>query len=214
MQKYTCKYWLVLSPLVKKSIKRHYGSTFASSVMKKAKTEYKVLLNKIDDIGADNPMASNIYMSFVFFAVYRAADGKITVNDLRITAREVMEWKLLKCVGAFIDLNKPGDIDSMRKKMLKNAEWLEKHSQYKKVSWDFNFDDNKHRDGYYYHFTQCPLNDFARREGLLEVLPVMCEMDHMTAGLMHAKLHRENTLAGGGEMCDYWFVGDKMKDPR
>ena len=182
--------------------------------MKKAKTEYKVLLNKIDDIGADNPMASNIYMSFVFFAVYRAADGKITVNDLRITAREVMEWKLLKCVGAFIDLNKPGDIDSMRKKMLKNAEWLEKHPQYKKVSWDFNFDDNKHRDGYYYHFTQCPLNDFARREGLLEVLPVMCEMDHLTAGLMHAKLHRENTLAGGGEMCDYWFVGDKMKEPR
>ena len=25
---------------------------------------------------------------------------------------------------------------------------------------------------------------------------------------MHAKLHRENTLAGGGKICDYWYVGD------
>ena len=48
----------------------------------------------------------------------------------------------------------------------------------------------------------------------MDVLPVMCDIDHKTAALMHAKLNRENTLAGGGEMCDYWFVGDKMKDPK
>lgn len=32
-----------------------------------------------------------------------------------------------------------------------------------------------------------------------EVLPVMCDIDHKTAALMHAKL---NTLAGGGAVCD------------
>lgn len=214
MQKYTCKYWIVLAPLVKRSVKRHYGSAYAAKVMKKAKTEYKGMLNRIDNIGAENPMASNIYTSFIFFAVYRAAKGKITVNALRTIAHEVVRWKPLRCVGLFINANKPGGINSIRKMMQKNAQWLEKHPKYKKVSWDFNFDETKHRDGYYYHFTQCPLNDFARREGLLEVLPVMCEMDHFTAGLMHAKLHRENTLASGGKMCDYWYVGDKIKDPR
>ena len=65
-----------------------------------------------------------------------------------------------------------------------------------------------------YHFTQCPLNTFARREGYEEVLPVMCDIDHLTARLMHFKLHREQTLAGGGSVCDYWFVGDKVKNPR
>lgn len=98
--------------------------------------------------------------------------------------------------------------------MEKNAAWLEKHPQYKEVSWDFNFDETKHRDGFYYHFTQCPLNTFARREGYLEVLPVMCDIDHLTAKLMHIKLHREQTLAGGGKMCDYWFVGDRVKEPK
>lgn len=48
----------------------------------------------------------------------------------------------------------------------------------------------------------------------LEVLPVMCEIDHLTAKLMHITLHREQTLAGGGQICDYWFVGDRVKNPQ
>ena len=172
------------------------------------------MLERVDDIGADNPMASNIYMSFVFFAVYKAANGKITIKALRMIANETMEWKPLRLIGVFINANKLSGIRAIHKMMLKNAEWLEKHPKYKKVSWDFNFDENKHRDGYYYHFTQCPLNSFARREGLLDVLPVMCDTDFLTAGLMHAKLHRENTLAGGGKICDYWYVGDKVKNPK
>ena len=58
------------------------------------------------------------------------------------------------------------------------------------------------------------MNTFARREGYLEVLPVMCDIDHITDSLMHAKLNRKYTLASGGKVCDYWFVGDKMKNPK
>jgi hypothetical protein len=214
MQKYTGKYWFVLAPLVKKSLEKHYGKSFALGILKKAKTEYRAMLNRVDDIGADNPMASNIYTSFIFFALYRSAKGKITVDALRTIAHEAIEWKPLQCMGMFINANKPSGINAIRKMMLKNAEWLDRHPQYKKYSWDFNFDDNKHRDGYYYHFTQCPLNNFARREGLIDVLPVMCDIDFLTAGLMHATLHREHTLAGGGKICDYWYYGDKLKDPQ
>ncbi len=214
MLKYTCKYWIFLAPLVRKTLKKHYGKAFADKTMRKAKSEYRAMLDRVDDIGADNPMASNIYMSFVFFAVYKAANGKITIKALRMTAHEAMEWKPLRLMGIFVNANKSSGIRAIRKMMLKNAEWLEKHPEYKKVSWDFNFDESKYRDGYYYHFTQCPLNSFARREGMLDVLPVMCDMDFLTAGLMHAKLHRENTLAGGGKICDYWYVGDKVKNPK
>lgn len=40
----------------------------------------------------------------------------------------------------------------------------------------------------------------------------MCDIDFKTASLMRANLHRENTLAKDGEVCDYWFIGDKI-DP-
>ncbi|HBI85468.1 MAG TPA: hypothetical protein DDX71_04160 [Ruminococcus sp.] len=213
MLKYTGKYWAVLAPQIKKSLRRHYGKPFADTTMQAAKPIYREMLDRADDVGAGNPMASNIYMCFVFFAVYRAAEGRITVKALRAISREAIEWKPLKLMGLFVNANKPAGIRSIRNMMLKNAAWLEKHPQYKAVSWDFNFDETKHKDGYYYHFTQCPLNNFARREGLLDVLPVMCDMDFLTAGLMHATLRREHTLAGGGKICDYWYYGDRTQHP-
>lgn len=213
MMKYTGKYWMMLAPLVKRSLKWHYKKGFAEQIMQKAKPIYRDLLNRMDDIGADNPMASNVYTSFVFISVWKAAEGKITVKALREISKEVMQFKPLKLAGLFINANQKKGIESIKNKMLKNAQWLEEHPQYQKYSWDFNFDESKHKDGYYYHFTQCPLNTFARREGLLDVLQVMCDVDYLSAGLMHAKLYREHTLASGGKICDYWFVGDKIENP-
>ena len=213
MMKYIGKYWIMLAPLVRRSLKWHYGKDFAEQVMKKAKPIYRDLLNRMYDIGADNPMASNVYTSFVFIAVWKAAEGKITVKALREISKEVMQFKPLKLAGLFINANQKKGIESIRNTMLKNAQWLEEHPKYKKYSWAFNFDESKHKDGYYYHFTQCPLNTFARREGLLDVLQVMCDVDYLSAGLMHAKLYRKHTLASGGKICDYWYVGDKIKNP-
>ena len=114
MLKYTCKYWAVLSPLVKRSLKKHYGKNFAARTMKRAKTEYRAMLDRMDDIGKDNPMASNVYMCFVFLAAYRAAKGKISIDGLRIISRDVMNWKPLRCMGLFMNANRPGGIAAIR----------------------------------------------------------------------------------------------------
>ena len=208
MMEYTNKYWKMIIPIVKKGLVRRFGKEETASLLQKADAIYRDMLNRADDIGKDNPMSSNLYEGLIFFAIWEAADGKISIDDLREITHEVMGFPLMKVVGIFVNANKSG-LARLEKKMHKNAEWLEVHPQYKGVSWDFNFDKTKHSEGFYYHFTRCPLNDFARREGYLEVLPVMCEIDLISASLMHAKLIRRQTLASGGEMCDYWFVGDK-----
>ena len=205
---YSNKYWKMIIPIVKKGLVRRFGKEETASLLQKADAIYRDMLNRADDIGKDNPMSSNMYEGLIFFAIWEAADGKISIDDLREITHEVMGFPLMKAVGIFMNANKSG-LARLEKKMHKNAEWLEVHPQYKGVSWDFNFDKTKHSEGFYYHFTRCPLNDFARREGYLEVLPVMCEIDLISASLMHAKLIRRQTLASGGEMCDYWFVGDK-----
>lgn len=208
MMEYTNKYWKMIIPIVKKGLVRRFGKEETASLLQKADAIYRDMLNRADDIGKDNPMSSNLYEGLIFFAIWEAADGKISIDDLREITHEVMGFPLMKAVGIFVNANKSG-LARLEKRMHKNAEWLEVHPQYKGVSWDFNFDKTKHSEGFYYHFTRCPLNDFARREGYLEVLPVMCEIDLISASLMHAKLIRRQTLASGGEMCDYWFVGDK-----
>ncbi len=208
MMEYTDKYWKMIIPLVKKDIVKRFGKEGAASLIQKTDSVYRNMLNRADNIGKDNPMASNLYEGLLFLALWEAADGKISVDDLREITRAVMQFPAMKVVGLFMNANKSG-LEKLEKRMHKNAEWLEVHPQYKGVSWDFNFDKTKHSEGFYYHFTRCPLNDFARREGYLEVLPVMCEIDLLSAELMHAKLIRKQTLASGGECCDYWFVGDK-----
>ena len=208
MMEYTDKYWKMIIPLVKKDLVRRFGKEEAASLIQKTDAVYRDMLNRADDIGKDNPMASNLYEGLLFLALWEAADGKISVDDLREITRAVMQFPAMKLVGLFVDANRSG-LEKLEKRMHKNAEWLEVHPQYKGVSWDFNFDKTKHSEGFYYHFTKCPLNDFARREGYIEVLPVMCEIDLLSAELMHAKLIRKQTLASGGDCCDYWFVGDK-----
>ncbi len=207
MMEYTDKYWKMIIPLVKKDLVRRFGKE-AASLIQKTDVVYRDMLNRADDIGKDNPMASNLYEGLLFLALWEAADGKISVDDLREITRAVMQFPAMKLVGLFVNANRSG-LEKLEKRMHKNAEWLEVHPQYKGVSWDFNFDKTKHSEGFYYHFTRCPLNDFARREGYIEVLPVMCEIDLLSAELMHAKLIRKQTLASGGDCCDYWFVGDK-----
>lgn len=214
MMEYTDKYWKMVIPYVKKSVTKRYGKEYTTALMQKTHEEYKDMLRRIDDVGKDNPMASNIYECLVFLALWKAADGKISIDGLREISVEVLSMPVLKLMGLFVNGNKASGVQRVRKMMEKDAQWLEQHPQYKKYSWDFNFDETKHKDGFYYHFTQCPLNNFARKEGYLEVLPVMCDIDYLTAKLMHFTLHREQTLAGGGTKCDYWFVGDKIKNPQ
>jgi hypothetical protein len=43
----------------------------------------------------------------------------------------------------------------------------------------------------------------------MDVLPIMCEIDHTTARLAHGRLTREHTLAQGGAVCDYLIEGDQ-----
>lgn len=209
MMEYTDKYWKMLMPLVKQSLVKRFGKEETAKLIKKTDAVYRDMLSRADDVGKDNPMSSNIYECLIFLALWKAADGKISIDGLREITHEMMSAPMLKMAGIFINANKPSGMKRLGNMMKKNAAWLEEHPQYKKASWDFNFDETKHSEGFYYHFTKCPLNDFARKEGYLDVLPVMCEIDLLTAGLMHAKLIREQTLASGGDICDYWFVGDK-----
>ena len=77
----------------------------------------------------------------------------------------------------------------------------------------FNFDDS-HQDGFYYYFTKCPIAKFFKDNNLEEITPIFCELDHLTIKTRKAKLLRDKTLANGDDMCDFWIVGDKVKDPK
>ncbi len=198
----------MISLFMKKIMTKKYGKVTASELIKKAKPQYKKMILEAEDIGDKNPMASNIYMSFVFMAIWKVADGAITPMDMHEMTKELMGMSIVKKVYSSGNLNKPENMEKLRNQLTKSKDWADSHPKYRNKTWDFNFDKNLKGGEISYYFTRCPLNDYARAHGYMEILPIMCEIDFLTAKLIHAKLYRHETLAGGGDKCDYKYVGD------
>ncbi|MCD8154367.1 MAG: hypothetical protein LUF78_06760, partial [Clostridiales bacterium] len=63
--KYTGQYWIMIAPFMKRLLANRYGRRSAKEYIEKAKPIYRQMLAQAEDIGAKNPMAHNVYMSFV-----------------------------------------------------------------------------------------------------------------------------------------------------
>ena len=59
-----------------------------------------------------------------------------------------------------------------------------------------------------YSFTQCPNAEFAKRHHMEDVLPVLCNCDHLAMQAIHASLIRKGTCVTS-DCCDYCIAGDK-----
>ena len=61
----------------------------------------------------------------------------------------------------------------------------------------------------YYRITRCPICIYTEKLGVSELMPLFCELDEVMITLQHGVLHRKQTLANGGEYCDYFITGNK-----
>lgn len=208
MMKYKGTFITLFPVLMKKYMVAQYGRELTKKAFAKAPSIYRDMLEKVDDIGADNPMAGNIYMAFVFMAIWKAADGGIDVESYRVVIRDFLSKSPIRKFLGKTDLRTPEGMQTAKDKYRRMQAWADEHPQYKEKTWDFNFDEARHKEGCFYYFTRCPLNDFARKNGYLEVLPACCELDHLLTEAAHGKLIREYTLATGGAVCDYWIVSE------
>ena len=119
---------------------------------------------------------------------------------------EEMEGNLF--LGAFrkmklIDCNKPFFKKLMYRAFLNAKKQCDKWGDFKMYVAPYEKD-----RPIYYEFTACPTAEFAKKHGLLEVMPALCNPDFEAMELIHAKLIRKTTCANG-EKCDYTICGDR-----
>ena len=48
-----------------------------------------------------------------------------------------------------------------------------------------------------------------KKLGVSELTPLFCELDEVMIALQHRRLHRTQTIAGGGDCCDYFITGNR-----
>ena len=65
-------------------------------------------------------------------------------------------------------------------------------------------------EGITYYFHSCPIADFARRVGLEDVMPCICNADYPMLQQMKAGLIRHHTCSNGS-CCDYHIVGNESE---
>lgn len=207
-------YWIFISPIMKRSIHQRFSKEQTKEIQKNAKDEYQRLLEKAEDIGAKNPMAGNLYMSLFFLSFH---PGNRELIDEQLLGELITEFLKNKIITKFIqqgDYNTEKDLEKFAKTMHRNAQWTQNHKDLYPNTWDFHFDRNLHQDGFYYHFTKCPIASFCKENNLEHLTYLFCEMDHTMFGYRHANLFRDHTIADGSKLCDFWVVGDQIKNPK
>lgn len=210
--KYVGIYWTLFAPMIKKSIRERFGKELADKSIRNGKTEYRRLLSHAEDLGPGNPMATNAYFAYVFAAAWLGSERKITPEEMGQVMTDVLESRLLRTVFGMTDLNRTPK--KWEKDMRKYEAWFAAHGRDYPVNWNVIFDESRHKDGSFYYFTRCPICEFCQREGIAELMPALCATDEVMFRLQHGKLHREHTIANGDPVCDYWIVGDKIKEAR
>ena len=176
--------------------------------MKKSKKVYRELVEEADDIGDDNPMAYNELFALTFVAPYIASGKKIPPE----TVQEMMRRSLyhIKWYFAKTDLNTDKGKAENKKSVVKYYNWYtpEKEKQYP-TSFKVDFVGQPHEGACYYRITRCPICAYAKKLGVSELMPLFCELDEVMIALQHGVLHREQTLANGGDYCDYYITGNR-----
>ncbi len=206
--KYNGFYFWMFKGSMKKVLIEKYDKAYADEIMKKSKTVYRQLVEQADDIGSDNPMAYNELFALAFVAPYLASEKKIPPE----TVQEMMRRSLyhIKWYFARTDLNTAKGKAENKKSIVKYAKWYtpEKEQRYP-TSFKVDFEGQPYDGACYYRITRCPICAYTGKLGVSELMPLLCKLDEVMISLQHGVLHREQTIAGGGEYCDYFIVGDR-----
>lgn len=206
--KYKGFYFLLFKGPMKKVLIEKYNKAYASEIIKKSKKVYRELVKNMDDIGEDNPMAYNEMFALVFVAPYIASEKKIPAE----TIQEMMRRSLytFKWFFSLINLNTKRGKEANKKNVLKYYKWYteEKEKLYP-TSFKVDFEGEPYEGACYYRITRCPICAYTKKLGVDELMPLFCELDELMISFQHGVLHRKETIAKGGDYCDYFIVGDK-----
>lgn len=201
-------YFMMFRGTMKKVIAERYGKAFASETMRKALPVYKQIVADAPDLGRGNPMAYNEQFALAFAAPYIACEKQISPE----TVQEMMRRSLyhIKWYFSAVDLNTPRGKRANAKSVVKYAKWYtpECEKRYPQ-SFKVDFEGKPYEGACYYRITRCPVCAYCDKLGVGELMPLLCELDEVMVSLQHGVLYREQTIASGGEFCDYYIVGDK-----
>ncbi len=192
---------------VQKLLRRYYDEKTAEDLWEKIRLRYAELLEGEPALGGIK-MTVSIYDPVLIFAWYLTVPDKPTLDDIQQDIYDCF-MSAFNVLGKVIDLNRGPD-NRLAERIFRKANDLREReiksfpASFRMGSYSYDRENGVIR----YSFTQCPNAEFAKRHHLEDVLPVMCNCDHLAMQKLHARLIREGTCVTS-DRCDYCIVGDR-----
>ena len=195
---------------------RRFGAARAEQILQDAGPVYSRFLEETPSIGGKaNVMNQSMDMALPFFAVYEASGRALCEADLD-EMLDILMVRRFRKAGRLIDMNRL-DRPWFRKLAYRLAQKVADQNNARRGrewnnTWGIQINPEGHEYGLSMALVGCPLVDFAKTHGYMDILPQMCAADVTAAAAVHARLIRHHTVAQGYETCDYWYVGDRSTE--
>ena len=192
---------------VRKLLRRYYDEATAAELWEKVQRQYCAFLQDEPAMGGVK-MKASIYDPILIFAWYAVVPDKPPLQDIQ---QDVYECFMggFDALGKLFDLNRALDMRIANLAFKKAGDRRVREIKVFPGSFDMrDYAFDRENGVVRYCFVQCPNAEFAKRHHMENVLPVMCNCDHMAMNKLHATLIREGTCCAS-DVCDYRVVGDR-----
>jgi hypothetical protein len=190
----------------RKPLAAAYGKEGGEAIVKDAIQRFEALLPDIPYIGGgENPSTRNLYLTAAMLAVYRS---------LQARGASVEEAARLIYLGSasFFGSFPARVLMRLQGRRLLSRKFRDKRrhvaaiSQERRYPEDWVFEvveGNGQGFAFGVDYTECGLVKYLAREGAPELAPYLCWIDYPQFAAMHLRLDRTETLAQGGQRCDF-----------
>ena len=192
---------------VQRLLRRYYDEETAQTLWEKIQMQYAEYLKEEPALGGVK-ITTSIYDPILIFAWYTVVPDKPPLKEIQQDVFECF-FGSFNTLGKIFDLNRKFDNRLANRIFQKANEIRVREIERFPASFRMGYSSyDVPRGVVRYSFTQCPNAEFAKRHHMEDVLPVMCNCDHLAMHKIHACLIREGTCVTT-DCCDYCIVGDK-----
>ena len=200
-------YSLSAKKCVQRLLRRYYDKKTAGELWEKIQLQYAEFL-KDEPALKDLKITTSIYDPILVFAWYKVVPDK---PDLRDVQQDIYRsfFGSFDLMGKVFDLNRKLD-NRLANRIFKKANDI-RVEEIKRFPASFRMGScsyDEENGVIRYSFIQCPNAEFAKRHHMEDVLPVLCNCDHLAMQKLHACLIREGTCVTSS-CCDYCICGDR-----
>lgn len=195
--------WKVFRPTFQKNTSI-IGVEDSRTLMKKAKIKYYEILKDIPEYGENDVLLINLIGAAMYAAVYISLEKKPTINQLS----EYYEIAMNSNIIMKIFLKSSNYYSKKYQNSLKkSAEKSQKSSN--PYTWRFKVIQGDTLESFDAIFDKCGIWHMMNQLGIPEATPALCRYDYAMAKLTNTVFTREQTLAGGGTVCDCHYQKKK-----